>query len=63
MNEADDAPSDNKSAPPLPFTQNLVAALESIAGNQETGEEDSQLTTLSNPETENEDRQLTTLSI
>jgi hypothetical protein len=49
VNEADDVPSDNESAPPLPCTQNLVAALESIAGNQEhqTGKEDSQLTTLS----------------
>ena len=44
-NESSD--SDDESVPPLPSTNYSVAALESNASNQETGNEDSQLTTLS----------------
>ena len=39
--------SDNKSVPPLPSTNDFIEALESSASNQETGNKDSQLTTLS----------------
>ena len=44
-NESSD--SDDKSVPPLPSTNDFVAALESNASNQETGNKDSQFTTLS----------------
>ena len=49
--------SDHKSVvPPLPSTHDFVAALESSASNQETGNKDSQLMTLSNQQdSENED--------
>ena len=39
--------SDDESVLPLPSTLDFIAALESDASNQETGNEDSQLTTLS----------------
>ena len=39
--------SDDVSVPPLPSTHDFVAALKSNASNQESGNEDSQLTTLS----------------